>query len=58
MNHDTFRDDGYIDATAGNPPNPPDARTRYDGITTNAYALEYMQGYKQGLYEKKATSEA
>jgi hypothetical protein len=43
-----FRDDGFNDGVNGRKSNPPDPRKRFDGASTNVYAMEYREGYEEG----------
>ena len=47
-----FGEDGREDAEAGRKPSPPDSVTRFDGETTDVYAMEYMEGYREACEEK------
>jgi hypothetical protein len=48
MTMTTFEEDGYAAGKSGGEASPPDSYTRYDGQTTNVYAIEYMRGYEAG----------
>ena len=41
----TFYDDGYTDATKGIKASPPAPYYRNDGVSTDVYAQEYLEGY-------------
>lgn len=45
----TFYDDGYADATKGIKSSPPDTYYRNDGVSTDVYAREYLEGYNAAL---------
>lgn len=41
----SFYDDGYTDATKGLKASPPAPYYRNDGVSTDVYAREYLEGY-------------
>ena len=45
----TFYDDGYTDATKGIKASPPAPYYRNDGVSTDVYAQEYLEGYNDAL---------
>ena len=45
----TFYDDGYSDATKGIKASPPAPYYRNDGVSTDVYAREYLEGYNAAL---------
>ena len=45
----TFYDDGYTDATKGIKASPPAPYYRNDGVSTDVYAREYLEGYNDAL---------
>ena len=45
----TFYDDGYTDATKGIKSSPPAPYYRNDGVSTDVYAREYLEGYNDAL---------
>ena len=52
-----FRDDGYFDAKNGKRPSPPDKYTDNDGCSTNVFAIEYEEGYKEGVDERNRSND-
>lgn len=50
----TFRADGYTDATQGFPPSPPGSYTNSKG-STDVFACEYLEGYAAGKAAVQAT---
>ena len=46
----TFYDDGYTDATKGIKASPPAPYYRSDGVSTDVYAREYLEGYNDALF--------
>ncbi|CAB4152114.1 hypothetical protein UFOVP938_55 [uncultured Caudovirales phage] len=45
----TFYDDGYTDATKGLKASPPAPYYRSDGVSTDVFAREYLEGYNDAL---------
>ena len=45
----TFYDDGYTDATKGLKASPPAPYYRNDGVSTDVYAREYLEGYNDAI---------
>ena len=45
----TFYSDGYSDATKGIKASPPAPYYRNDGVSTDVYAREYLEGYNDAL---------
>ena len=45
----TFYEDGYSDATKGLKASPPAPYYRSDGMSTDVYAQEYLEGYNAAL---------
>ena len=45
----TFYDDGYTDATKGIKASPPAPYYRSDGVSTDVYAQEYLEGYNAAI---------
>ena len=44
-----FYDDGYTDATKSLKASPPAPYYRSDGVSTDIYAREYLEGYNDAL---------
>ena len=45
----TFYDDGYSDATKGIKASPPAPYYRNDGVSTDIFAREYLEGYNAAI---------
>ena len=45
----TFYSDGYQDALDCKKPSPPDLYDRNDGLSTDVFAKEYMEGYNAAI---------
>jgi hypothetical protein len=45
----TFYDDGYSDATKGLKTSPPAPYYRSDGMSTDVFAREYLEGYNDAI---------
>ena len=45
----TFYDDGYTDATKGLKASPPAPYYRSDGVSTDIFAREYLEGYNHAI---------
>jgi hypothetical protein len=45
----TFYDDGYADATKGIKASPPAPYYRSDGVSTDVFAREYLEGYNAAI---------